>query len=198
MKKKAGCVPVRRTAKGAWQVLLVESRWTQEIWLFPKGGVEKDEQGKEAAVRETREEAGVEGFLGPKLGAWLFSKSNEQRHKMWILFVTKEFPVTDKRWKERKKRQRVWMSFDEAHALLTSLPEDLVRPELAEMLNAARQTLGLVNGDGSGWRDDIAAAKNAVMASQNGVDKSGGDDVPLISASLASVTAIPVSDSSEE
>jgi 8-oxo-dGTP pyrophosphatase MutT (NUDIX family) len=185
---QAGCVPVRRDAKGNWQVLLVQSRWTPEVWLFPKGGVEKGELAKQAAVRETREEAGVDGFIGPKLGTWLFTKSADQKHKMWILFVAEQYAITDKRWKERKKRSRVWLSLDDAHSRLTTIPKGAVRPELAEMLLATRQTLAVVTGNGTSWKADIEIARRAVIARQAATGSTGDGDAAFIPSSLAAVT----------
>lgn len=69
-------------------VLLVRSRWSAAIWLFPKGGVDGGESAKAAAVRETLEEAGVAGEVwGRKLGVWDFV-STRQKQKMWLLRVT--------------------------------------------------------------------------------------------------------------
>lgn len=156
-KRKAGCVPVRRGADGAWEVLVVQSRWTPAIWLFPKGGVEPGESGKEAAQRETREEAGVAGALGPKLGEWRFAKAADQKHKMWLLFVADEYGPADKRWKERKKRAREWMSVAAARTRIGDGLEDqaLRRPELTEMLDRAVALLAEVSGDGADWRADL-------------------------------------------
>lgn len=138
--KKAGCVPVRRIGdqdSTKWQVLLVQSRLTPEVWLFPKGTIEDDENGKNAAIRETCEEGGVIGDLGPKLGTWVCQRSRKQKQKMWLLFVTTEYSNDSKLWKERKKRLRAWHSFEEARKVLTDIPEDTQRPELMDMLNAA-------------------------------------------------------------
>jgi 8-oxo-dGTP diphosphatase len=44
-------------------------------WSFPAGYVERGEPVEEAAIRETREEAGIDVTLGPLLG--LFSRSGE-------------------------------------------------------------------------------------------------------------------------
>jgi 8-oxo-dGTP pyrophosphatase MutT (NUDIX family) len=160
---QAGCVPVRRDANGDWQVLLVQSRWTPVIWLFPKGTVESGELAKEAAVRETREEAGVAGILGPKLGSW-YSKGTDQKLKLWLLFVSEQYPATDKRWKERKKRLREWHSFDSAHRKMTIVPEDVVRPELADVLETARLVLTHVSGGGANWKADLAAVEKDTAA----------------------------------
>lgn len=138
-KRKAGCVPVRRTPEGPWEVMVVQSRWTPAIWLFPKGGVEVDEKAKAAAVRETTEEAGVTGALGPKLGTWRFAKDAGQKHKMWLLVVDDVYDSSDSRWKERKKRKRQWVSIHECRTLIGDGLQDqtLRRPELMEMLDKA-------------------------------------------------------------
>jgi hypothetical protein len=52
---KAGCVPVKKGEDGEWKVLMVQSRFKPEIWLFPKGGIEKKEKNWDAACRETVE-----------------------------------------------------------------------------------------------------------------------------------------------
>jgi len=118
-KQYAGCVPVRRRqdADGEWEVLMVESRWVPGVWLYPKGGIEEGEIPKVAALRETREEAGVFGKLGPKLGSWKFQAS-KQVHKMFLLFVEEEMNAKDPRWKERKVRARQWLTFSEAKKLI--------------------------------------------------------------------------------
>lgn len=125
---------------------MVQSRWTPAIWLFPKGGVEENESAREAAVRETREEGGVDGLLGCKLGNWTFTRANNQKQKMWLLHVTVEHDNESKLWKERNKRLRGWYTFDEARAVLTDVPDEMQRPELLEMLEKASLVL---NGAGS-------------------------------------------------
>lgn len=150
MGKKAGCVPVRRRgnpSSSEWEVLLVQSRWTPAVWLFPKGGVEHNESAKAAAVRETCEEGGVIGELGPKLGVWTFDRGSKQKQKMWLLFVSTEYGSDSKLWKERKKRLRAWFSFDDARRKLTEIPKDIQRPELTEMLEKADKALkDIANG----------------------------------------------------
>lgn len=57
-----GCIPILQGEK----ILLVSASKKAE-WILPKGGWELDESMEESAIRETFEEAGVVGFLGPKL-----------------------------------------------------------------------------------------------------------------------------------
>lgn len=57
-----GCIPILKGGK----IMFVSASRKPE-WIFPKGGWETDETMEEAAVRESFEEAGVLGVLGPKL-----------------------------------------------------------------------------------------------------------------------------------
>lgn len=57
-----GCVPI---LSGSRIMLVSASKKNQ--WILPKGGWEEDEEMEESAIRETFEEAGVIGVLGPRL-----------------------------------------------------------------------------------------------------------------------------------
>lgn len=143
--KKAGTIPVRRCEPGgssSWRVLLVSSSSDPNVFVLPKGGVEKGEKAKEAAVRETLEEGGVTGKLRPgKLGAWEYTTANgrEAIQKMWILYVDNVLSCDDPLWKERKRRERRWLTFDEARTLVKNAPKR--RPEIVTYLNIAEKAL---------------------------------------------------------
>jgi 8-oxo-dGTP pyrophosphatase MutT (NUDIX family) len=63
--RQAGCIVVRLDGKEP-QVLLVTAKRNAKNWIFPKGHIEKGETPEAAALRETREEAGVAGkLIGP-------------------------------------------------------------------------------------------------------------------------------------
>eukprot|EP00188_Purpureofilum_apyrenoidigerum_P001267 Plantae.Rhodophyta-Purpureofilum_apyrenoidigerum.ctg16805.p2 GENE.Plantae.Rhodophyta-Purpureofilum_apyrenoidigerum.ctg16805~~Plantae.Rhodophyta-Purpureofilum_apyrenoidigerum.ctg16805.p2 ORF type:complete len:192 (+),score=60.20 Plantae.Rhodophyta-Purpureofilum_apyrenoidigerum.ctg16805:134-709(+) len=168
-RKVAGCVPVRMSGKGEFEVLLVKSRWVEGVWLFPKGGVEKSESAKECAVRETREEAGVIGKLVGKLGSFDSSTSKE-KHKMFVLLVDEECDEKDKRWKERGKRERKWFSFKEANKATKNVDTELVRPELRAMLKKAKKLLRKLEKEGR------LGDMGLCYADSNGDDDDGGDD----------------------
>lgn len=138
---------MRRLSDGTddtWHVLLIQSSATPSRWLFPKGSVEANETVADAATRETREEGGVTGSLGPSLGRWNLPRGV---HAMWVLFVHTEHTTECAQWAERDRRKRIWMSFEDARGVLTNVPAHVRRPELVEMLAAARAVLARVDAN---------------------------------------------------
>lgn len=61
-RRTTGCIPVMEDGK-----ILFCSASRKSEWILPKGGWEKDEAMEESAIRETFEEAGVFGIIGPTL-----------------------------------------------------------------------------------------------------------------------------------
>lgn len=156
---QAGTVPVRRKGgapDGEWEILLVSSQQTRSTWVFPKGGVEAGEGNKDAALRETLEEAGVIGDAKKgSLGKFEYERSgNLVRQKMWLLFVTKEYSEENKRWKERKRRSRMWCSYGQARRKLTTGHSNSARPELLQILDAAIAELGRIDKGETGNSED--------------------------------------------
>ena len=52
------------------QVLLITSRRHADCWIVPGGGIEYNENAKDAAEREVYEEAGVQGSIRRLLGIY--------------------------------------------------------------------------------------------------------------------------------
>jgi hypothetical protein len=60
---------------------------------------------------------------------------------------------------------------------MTTLPEDVARPELADVLETARLVLTHVSGDGAHWRADLkAAGRRAEAAAASASPALGSDD----------------------
>ena len=109
---QAGAI-VFRTEGDRTTVLLVRSKKDPAIWVFPKGHVDGDETEQDAAIRETWEEAGVIGTLGPAVGAPLeFDSGNEPVSvQYFVLRATGEEPSPEGRDKQ-------WLTIDRALATL--------------------------------------------------------------------------------
>ena len=109
--QEAGGVVVRYEA-GAPIFLLVRSS-DGKNWLFPKGHVEVGETADQAAVREVREETGVEATVRAPLGHLQFHLDDKLIDVMFYLleFVRSSVPL-----EEREVR---WCSYPEARDLLS-------------------------------------------------------------------------------
>ncbi|KAK2430689.1 nudix hydrolase 18, mitochondrial [Trifolium repens] len=122
-----GCIPYRykisdQTSVGAneeLEVLVITSKKSKRM-LFPKGGWEIDESKKEAALRETMEEAGVIGIVEGKLGKWRFKgkrHGSSYEGYMFPLLVQEQLDI----WPEQSVRQRTWMNVSEAREVCQQL-----------------------------------------------------------------------------
>ena len=72
-----GCIPILRDGR----ILLVQSSRKNE-WILPKGGWEKDESLQLSASRETFEEAGALGTLGPVLTEIKYETRKSKKRKL--------------------------------------------------------------------------------------------------------------------
>lgn len=74
-----GCVPIVEGGK----ILFVSANRKPE-WILPKGGWENDEALEESAIRETYEEAGVLGILGPRLNEIEYETRKSKKRRLHL------------------------------------------------------------------------------------------------------------------
>src|SRR5215213_2435161 len=82
---QAGAVVVRGQGASA-EVLLVSAKKDPRQWIFPKGHVEPGESAAEAALREMREEGGVDGRIIRPIGVSTY-ESGKDRVKVSYFLV---------------------------------------------------------------------------------------------------------------
>ena len=93
-------------------VLLVRAKKNPQVWIFPKGHIEDGETAREAAVRETREEAGVDGRVVDHIAPMQFESARGLVEvEYYLLEWTDDVPASE-------ERERTWSSVEEALALL--------------------------------------------------------------------------------
>jgi 8-oxo-dGTP pyrophosphatase MutT (NUDIX family) len=123
---QAGGIVVREDG-GGLSVLLVRAKRDPSIWIFPKGHIEPGESPPEAALRETQEEAGVEGALIGPVGEPVEFHNGRAlvRVQYYAIRAQTESPHTDGRAKQ-------WFAPDGALEAI-NFPEDrvLLREALA-------------------------------------------------------------------
>ena len=119
--EQAGAVVFRRAGDGL-EILLVRAKKTPNQWIFPKGHIEAGESAQDAAVRETREEAGVIGRVVKPLTPPLEFESGGERVRVRYYLVkatgeTRPSEVRDKKWCAPAAATRD-LSHDDARDLL--------------------------------------------------------------------------------
>jgi 8-oxo-dGTP pyrophosphatase MutT (NUDIX family) len=106
--QQAGSIVVRLDTREP-QVLLVTAKRNPRNWIFPKGHIEKGESPEEAALRETREEAGVSArLIGPAgILEYGFLGAKARVEYFLALYTREAGPPED-------GRQRSWCGLDDA------------------------------------------------------------------------------------
>jgi bis(5'-nucleosidyl)-tetraphosphatase len=94
-------------------VLLVRAKRDPTVWIFPKGHIEEGESAADAALRETREEAGVKGELVKAIGEPLeFDNGRYEVTVQYFLIRPKSESA------ETDGREKRWFKVDDALELL--------------------------------------------------------------------------------
>jgi 8-oxo-dGTP pyrophosphatase MutT (NUDIX family) len=100
-------------------------------WSIPKGSLDEGERPRDAAIRETEEEAGLIGELeGRRLGRYYFTRANE-RYVVEV-YLMRVSMVLD-HWLEAGLRRRRWIAVDKAAAV--------VGPELQPFVHLVERLL---------------------------------------------------------
>ncbi len=132
-RRQVAALPIRRGKNGAIEVLLITSRCTGR-WLVPKGWTCRRLKDHQAAAREARQEAGVDGkIVSRPIGCYRYFKTEMGLDSpievaVYVLNVKKQL----KRWREKDERQRAWFSPLEAASMV-------IEPGLAELIFGMRE-----------------------------------------------------------
>ena len=119
--RAAGGIAIRRTPKGAWQVLLVH-RPRYDDWSLPKGKADPGERDEETALREVEEETGLRCILGAPAGRTRYrdSKGRDKVVHYWLMEPESEGAATDGAFVPNDEVDAVhWCSVTEATARLS-------------------------------------------------------------------------------
>ena len=94
-------------------MLLVRAKKDPSLWIFPKGHIEPGETAAETAVRETREEAGIDGEVLGAVGEPLEFLSGKELVSVqyFIIRPRMELPHND-------GRETRWFTVDDALSVL--------------------------------------------------------------------------------
>jgi 8-oxo-dGTP pyrophosphatase MutT (NUDIX family) len=108
---EAGAIVVKFD-QGRPRFLLTTAKNNPNHWLFPKGHIEIGETGARTAIREAREETGVEATAHAYVGASKFCyKGDTIRVDFYLLEYSRSVEPGE-------GRDLLWCTYDEALALL--------------------------------------------------------------------------------
>jgi 8-oxo-dGTP pyrophosphatase MutT (NUDIX family) len=96
-----------RSRDGAPELLLVRSRDGRH-WVLPKGHIDPGESAEQAAVREVREEAGIEGEIVARLGVDAYTLPHEDVRALYFLMRFVRADTAD------EDRELCWLAPDAA------------------------------------------------------------------------------------
>lgn len=127
-----GVLPVRTTADGGLEVMLITSRDTKR-WVVPRGNPIPGKSPPESAAQEAFEEAGIVGAVEPEaIGLYTYEKRRRLRGPVPASVHLFRMEVAEERdeWPEKGQRERRWFPVGEAAA---AVDED----ELAVLIRLA-------------------------------------------------------------
>lgn len=115
-----------KISDGVPLVLIVRAKRNPDHWIFPKGHIEPGEAAEAAAVRELREEGGVDGEVVSRVGEYEYTRDGCTFRVAHYLCMYRETVGTE------EPRSPLWCNVDEALGLLT-FPDarELLRRSLA-------------------------------------------------------------------
>lgn len=125
------------------QVALI-SVGQKERWQLPKGLVNPDEAYENAAIREVREETGLEAELVAlidKIEYWYASKEQGQpvRFHKFVYFYLLRYKSGSTEDHDQEVNEARWVEIDQAYELLTFKTEQKVVKQAKEMMISLTQ-----------------------------------------------------------
>ncbi len=116
----AGGVVVRDD-DGELQICLINPAG-RRVWGLPKGGVEPGETFGETALREVREETGIEASLESELGAidyWFYSRESRTRIHKTVHYFLMRASGGDVSGHDHEVSEARWLSVSDALDLMS-------------------------------------------------------------------------------
>lgn len=132
----AGGLVVDDRPDGRWVVLIAHRNAAGAIqWTLPKGGLEDGESLESAAVREVREETGLDAEVVRKLGVvdyWFVWRPDEVRYHKFVHYFLMAYRGGDMTARDDEAEEVVWLPLDEALSRLSHPNERALVRELQD------------------------------------------------------------------
>jgi 8-oxo-dGTP diphosphatase len=135
----AGGVAYRRQAERIEVAIIAVNK--NHRWQLPKGLIDEDESPESAAMREVREEAGIDTeLITPidKVEYWYFgtSQGSKVRFHKYVHFFLLQYISGEVSDHDREVKEARWVSIDQAQKMLAFKSEKDVVAKAREMIEA--------------------------------------------------------------
>ena len=120
-----------RVVNDEFEVALISRR---RVWCLPKGLIEKGETVEEAALREVREETGLEGEIVEKIGEINYNFFRGKRYSKTVHFFLLKCVGGSVRNHDFEADRVKWFRTSEALRVLTYVNERKILRKAEEML----------------------------------------------------------------
>lgn len=143
----SGGVLCRKGEKGNIEVALI-SRRTQRgdrVWCLPKGKVERGEDPQETALREVREETGMEGKILADLGTinyWFYSPEHGAKVNKTVYFYLMEYKRGSPEDHDWEVEEVKWHDIDDAIGKLAYKTEKETVQKAKKFLDSGKEVKG--------------------------------------------------------
>jgi 8-oxo-dGTP pyrophosphatase MutT (NUDIX family) len=135
----AGGVVVRASGAGAELAVIRPQGKPEGHWVLPKGALDKGESSEQAALREVREETGLDASTIAKIGAtrYVYTWAGEKVFKVVTFFLMRcdggEIGAIEEAMRIEVADAR-WLALDDAPAMLAHKGERDIARQAAALL----------------------------------------------------------------
>jgi 8-oxo-dGTP pyrophosphatase MutT (NUDIX family) len=117
-------------------LILVARHSGHHGWVFPKGWIEKGESKEETALREVKEETGIEAkIIKPLTEVTYFYKLNDQRIKKTVSYFVMEYLSGDIKDHDWEMEEVIWLEKEKVLDKVTYATDKVVYQEALKYLN---------------------------------------------------------------
>ncbi|MCX6706333.1 MAG: NUDIX domain-containing protein [Candidatus Woesebacteria bacterium] len=116
----------------------VSDLYPKAVWRLPKGWIDEGEKAEEAALREVREEGGVEAKIIQKIETirYFFTTSDKTKILKFVTFYLTEWAKDLPEGFDEETSEIAWLSYEEAYKKLSFSGEKQVLKKAKELLNS--------------------------------------------------------------